>query len=66
MPFTPMHAIAAIGLHRFAKALPLPVLVVGAMSPDFEYGGMDAIILLANGWSIASIRDVRKSRLPTR
>lgn len=37
MPFTPSHAIAAIGVHRYARVLPLSALVVGSMAPDFEY-----------------------------
>lgn len=34
MPFTPAHSAAVVPLKRF---LPLSALVVGSMSPDFEY-----------------------------
>lgn len=37
MPFTPAHAVAAWPLHRWLPALPLSALVIGAMSPDYEY-----------------------------
>jgi len=38
MPFTVSHAAAALPIHRVAKGrLPLPALMIGAMSPDFAY-----------------------------
>ncbi|HEX6038810.1 DUF4184 family protein [Longimicrobium sp.] len=37
MPFTIAHAAAALPVRRAWRALPLDALVLGAMSPDFEY-----------------------------
>lgn len=37
MPFTLSHAAAALPVRRAARVLPLDALVLGAMSPDFEY-----------------------------
>jgi len=38
MPFTVSHAAAALPVHRLSKGrLPLPALMIGAMSPDFAY-----------------------------
>ncbi len=38
MPFTPAHAAAVIPLaRRFPRLFSLPALVVGSLSPDFEY-----------------------------
>ena len=37
MPLTPSHAAAAWPLRRLAPWLPLDALVLGTMSPDFEY-----------------------------
>ncbi len=37
MPVTPAHAVAAWPLHKWLPALPLSALVIGAMSPDYEY-----------------------------
>jgi hypothetical protein len=37
MPFTPAHAAAAWPIARIAPALPLAPLVIGTLSPDFEY-----------------------------
>jgi hypothetical protein len=37
MPVTPAHAVAARPLHKWLPALPLSALVIGAMSPDYEY-----------------------------
>jgi len=38
MPFTVSHAAAALPVHRLLKGrLPLPALMIGAMSPDFAY-----------------------------
>ena len=37
MPVTPAHAALALPLSRAAPALPLAPLVIGTLSPDFEY-----------------------------
>jgi hypothetical protein len=37
MPLTPSHAAAALLLERVLPRLPLAALVIGSMSPDFEY-----------------------------
>ena len=37
MPFTPAHAAAALPVRRLWPALPFSALVIGSMSPDFEY-----------------------------
>ncbi|MFC0676691.1 DUF4184 family protein [Lysobacter korlensis] len=37
MPLTPSHAAAALLLVRVLPRLPLAALVIGSMSPDFEY-----------------------------
>lgn len=37
MPLTPSHSAAALLLHRLAPRLPLAALVIGSLSPDFEY-----------------------------
>lgn len=37
MPLTPSHAAAALLLKRVVPRLPLAALVIGSMSPDFEY-----------------------------
>jgi hypothetical protein len=37
MPVTPAHAVAAWPLHKWLPALPLSAIVIGAMSPDYEY-----------------------------
>lgn len=37
MPFTIAHAAAALPVRRAWRALPLDALVLGTMSPDFEY-----------------------------
>ena len=37
MPVTPGHAALALPLSRAAPALPLAPLVIGTLSPDFEY-----------------------------
>jgi Domain of unknown function (DUF4184) len=37
MPVTPAHAAAAWPLHKWLPRLPLSALVIGAMSPDYEY-----------------------------
>ena len=37
MPVTPAHAALALPLSRMAPALPLAPLVIGTLSPDFEY-----------------------------
>jgi hypothetical protein len=37
MPVTPAHAAAAWPLRKIAPRLPLSALVIGAMSPDYEY-----------------------------
>ena len=37
MPVTPAHAALALPLSRVAPALPLAPLVIGTLSPDFEY-----------------------------
>lgn len=37
MPFTPSHAAAALPLSRIFRRLPLPALVIGSMTPDFQY-----------------------------
>jgi len=37
MPVTPAHSAAAWPLRKIAPALPLSALVIGAMSPDYEY-----------------------------
>lgn len=37
MPFTISHAAAALPVHHALRRLPLDALVLGAMSPDFEY-----------------------------
>lgn len=37
MPFTPAHAAAALPFRWLTRRLPLDALVVGTMSPDFEY-----------------------------
>ena len=37
MPVTPAHAVAAWPLHKWLPALPLSALVIGALSPDYEY-----------------------------
>jgi Domain of unknown function (DUF4184) len=37
MPVTPAHAALALPLSRAAPALPLAALVIGTLSPDFEY-----------------------------
>jgi len=37
MPLTPSHAAAALLLRQFAPRLPLAALVIGSLSPDFEY-----------------------------
>ena len=37
MPFTPAHAAAALPVRRLWPRLPLSALVIGTMSPDFEY-----------------------------
>lgn len=37
MPLTPSHAAAALFLERVLPRLPLAALVIGSMSPDFEY-----------------------------
>lgn len=38
MPFTPSHAAAAVPIHRLlGRRLRLSALVIGSMSPDFEY-----------------------------
>lgn len=37
MPLTPAHAAAALPISRALPALPLAALVIGTLSPDFEY-----------------------------
>ena len=37
MPFTPSHAAAALLLRRAFRTLPPAALVLGTLSPDFEY-----------------------------
>src|SRR5262249_173830 len=37
MPFTPAHAAAAWPLHKALPRLPLSALIIGALSPDFEF-----------------------------
>jgi hypothetical protein len=37
MPLTPAHAAAAWPLHAWLARLPLDALVIGTLSPDFEY-----------------------------
>lgn len=37
MPFTPAHAAAALPLSRLAPWVPVSALVVGTLTPDFEY-----------------------------
>jgi hypothetical protein len=37
MPLTPAHAAAAWPLHALLRGLPLDALVIGTLSPDFEY-----------------------------
>lgn len=37
MPLTPSHAAAALLLKRLSSRLPLAALVIGTLSPDFEY-----------------------------
>jgi hypothetical protein len=37
MPITPAHAAAAWPVRRWLASLPLSALVIGAMSPDYEY-----------------------------
>lgn len=37
MPITPAHATAAWPLRKIAPRLPLSALIIGAMSPDYEY-----------------------------
>ncbi|HEV2734330.1 MAG TPA: DUF4184 family protein [Longimicrobiaceae bacterium] len=37
MPLTPSHAAAALLLRRLSSRLPLAPLVIGTLSPDFEY-----------------------------
>jgi len=37
MPLTPSHAAAALLLRKVAPPLPLGALVIGSLSPDFEY-----------------------------
>ena len=37
MPVTPAHALAAWPIRRLVPALPLSALIIGALSPDYEY-----------------------------